>query len=78
MGIDDEAALSSFFDTAVARPTLGVVYGRRRIGKSTLLVREAEKRSGFYFEATRVATPVQLERLGRDFLACSKRTQDVY
>ena len=65
VGTDNQAALSSFFDTAVTRPTLGVVYGRRRIGKSTLLVRESQKRSGFYFEATRVATPVQLERLGR-------------
>lgn len=43
---------------------LGLVYGRRRIGKSTLLVEEAAARQGFYFEATRVETPAQLRRLG--------------
>jgi AAA+ ATPase superfamily predicted ATPase len=40
------------------------MYGRRRIGKSTLLVEEVGQRGGFYFEATRVETAVHLERLG--------------
>jgi AAA+ ATPase superfamily predicted ATPase len=40
------------------------MYGRRRIGKSTLLVEEVEQRGGFYFEATRVETAVHLDRLG--------------
>lgn len=50
--------------SGVPRPTLGLVYGRRRIGKSTLLVGRVAAHDGFYFEATRVETSVQLERLG--------------
>jgi len=57
-------ALSSFLDSPADRALLGMVYGRRRIGKSTLLVEQTRLRSGFYFEATRVDTPVQLEQLG--------------
>ena len=60
----DQAALNAFLDSPVVRPTLGIVYGRRRIGKSTMLVKQVEDRGGFYFEAIRVETPVQLERLG--------------
>lgn len=61
---EHQQQLASFLDTDVERPLLGLVYGRRRIGKSTLLVEETARRGGLYFEATRVATPVQLERLG--------------
>ncbi len=57
-------ALRAFLDGSADRPTLGLVYGRRRIGKSTLLLDECERRDGFYFEATRVETAVHLERLG--------------
>lgn len=57
-------ALTDFIEAPVERALLGLVYGRRRIGKSTLLVAESRARSGFYYEATRVETPVQLERLG--------------
>ena len=60
----DVDALRTFLDGRADRPTLGLVYGRRRIGKSTLLVAESEQRGGFYFEATRVETAVHLERLG--------------
>ena len=60
----DQAAISDFFDSPAQRPLLGLVYGRRRIGKSTMLVREVEQRGGFYFEAIKVSTPTQLERLG--------------
>lgn len=60
----DRQTLARFLDNEVARPTLGLVYGRRRIGKSTLLVEQTRARGGFYFEATRVETPVQLARLG--------------
>ncbi|MFO7778772.1 MAG: hypothetical protein R6V28_10490, partial [Nitriliruptoraceae bacterium] len=60
----DVAALRAFLDGRAKRPTLGLMYGRRRIGKSTLLVDEVGQRGGFYFEATRVETPVHLERLG--------------
>jgi AAA+ ATPase superfamily predicted ATPase len=60
----DIEALRTFLDGRATRPTLGLLYGRRRIGKSTLLVDEVRQRGGFYFEATRVATAVHLERLG--------------
>jgi len=60
----DVAALRAFLDGRAKRSTLGLMYGRRRIGKSTLLVDEVGQRGGFYFEATRVETPVHLERLG--------------
>ena len=60
----DVAALRAFLDGRARRPTLGLMYGRRRIGKSTLLVEEVGQRGGLYFEATRVETPVHLERLG--------------
>jgi hypothetical protein len=61
---EDHRALASFLGGGADRPTLGLLYGRRRIGKSTLLVDEVSRRGGFYFEATRVAAPLQLERLG--------------
>ena len=60
----DQAAVDSFLDSPADRPLLGIVYGRRRIGKSTMLVKQVADRGGFYFEAIRVETPVQLERLG--------------
>ena len=53
-----------FVDSAATRPTLGLVYGRRRIGKSTLLEAVARERGGFYWEATRSEAPIQLARLG--------------
>jgi AAA+ ATPase superfamily predicted ATPase len=65
VGVEDAEQLARFFDNPIGRPTLGLMYGRRRIGKSTLLVHEVQARKGFYFEATRVETPVQLERLGK-------------
>ena len=60
----EQAAVNDFLDSPAQRSLLGLVYGRRRIGKSTMLVREVEKRHGFYFEAIKVSTPTQLERLG--------------
>jgi uncharacterized protein len=60
----DKAALETFLDSSIERPLLGLVYGRRRIGKSTMLVEQTHRRGGFYFEAIRAETPVQLERLG--------------
>ncbi|TVR58901.1 MAG: ATP-binding protein [Gemmatimonadales bacterium] len=56
--------LQAFIDSAVPRNTLGLLYGRRRIGKSTLLVSLVEARQGFYWEATRGEPAVQLARLG--------------
>lgn len=56
--------LQAFIDSAASRSTLGLLYGRRRIGKSTLLVSLVEARQGFYWEATRGEPAVQLARLG--------------
>lgn len=56
--------LEQFIDGPAARTTLALVYGRRRIGKSTLLSKITKARRGFYWEATQAKTPIQLERLG--------------
>lgn len=67
MGRDEEThALRGFLDSGAARSTLGLVYGRRRIGKSTLLLGETEARGGFYYEAARVEAAEQLDRLGAE------------
>jgi uncharacterized protein len=56
--------LEAFIDSSAPRNTLGLLYGRRRIGKSTLLVSLVAARQGFYWEATRGEPAVQLARLG--------------
>jgi AAA+ ATPase superfamily predicted ATPase len=56
--------LERFVDSGADRHTLGLVYGRRRIGKSTLLEALAHDRGGFYWEATRTESAIQLARLG--------------
>ncbi|MEX0843308.1 MAG: ATP-binding protein [Gemmatimonadota bacterium] len=56
--------LETFLDSPVERHTLGLMYGRRRIGKSTLLHAMVRARSGFYWEATRGEPAVHLARLG--------------
>src|SRR5690625_2043576 len=40
-----------------AAPSLVVLYGRRRIGKSTLILRALQARPHVYFQATRVTDP---------------------
>lgn len=79
----DRDHIERFLGSGVDHPTLALVYGRRRIGKSTLLSRVAREHEGFYWEATRSATAVQLERLGeapsapepfRQSCSCSPRT----
>jgi len=65
--MDQDAArarIETFVDSGVPQHTLGLLYGRRRIGKSTLLESLAAARGGFYWEATRGETAVHLERLG--------------
>lgn len=64
--MDVHGVVEEFLASPVDRATLGLVYGRRRIGKSTMLVAAVERHSGFYFEATRGAGPAQLESLGRE------------
>ena len=56
--------IERFLDSEVGHPTLGLVYGRRRIGKSTLLEGVASDRGGLYWEATRAEPAVHLARLG--------------
>jgi AAA+ ATPase superfamily predicted ATPase len=61
---DYRESVAGFVDSGVGHHTLGLVYGRRRIGKSTLLEGFAHERSGFYWEATRKEAPLQLADLG--------------
>jgi len=49
------ATLTREFDRS--RPALVVLYGRRRVGKSTLLLHAMGKRPHIYYQATRVADP---------------------
>lgn len=56
--------VDGFVDSGADRHTLALVYGRRRIGKSTLLEALANDRGGFYWEATRTESTIQLTRLG--------------
>ncbi len=56
--------LERFLDSKVSHHTLGLLYGRRRIGKSTLLDELTATRGGFYWEATRGESAVHLTRLG--------------
>lgn len=64
----DQAAsrgpIEAFFDSGLDHATLGLVYGRRRIGKSTLLEALTAEREGFYWEATRGEPAIHLARLG--------------
>jgi AAA+ ATPase superfamily predicted ATPase len=59
-----QGIVERFVDSGVENPTLGLLYGRRRIGKSTLLARLTAARGGFYWEATRGETAIHLARLG--------------
>ena len=61
---EEEQQVETFLDGVTPRPTLAIVSGRRRIGKSTMLVRQVAERRGFYFEATEVTAKTLLERLG--------------
>lgn len=61
---DYRSHVETFLDSGADRHTLGLVYGRRRIGKSTLLEAVANDRGGFYWEATRTESAIQLARLG--------------
>lgn len=56
--------LERFLGSDVGHHTLGLVYGRRRIGKSTLLDELTLAHGGFYWEATRGEAGVHLARLG--------------
>lgn len=63
--LSSRGPVEGFLGSGVDRHTLGLVYGRRRIGKSTLLEGIAREREGFYWEATRGESATHLERLGK-------------
>ena len=46
---------------ARARPSLAVVLGRRRVGKSTMLLEAIRDRRAVYFQATKATLSVNLE-----------------
>lgn len=64
VSINYRQIVDNFIDSGAEWATLGMVYGRRRIGKSTLLNSVSTSRQGFYWEATRTESRVQLARLG--------------
>lgn len=61
----DWRALVSYVENQQREPTLGVVSGRRRQGKTFLLTALAEATGGFYFEAEEAAEAEALRLLGR-------------
>lgn len=61
---ESRAVVERFLGSGVERNTLALVYGRRRIGKSTLLSHVARDLGGFYWEATRGESAIHLSRLG--------------
>ncbi len=58
-------ALARFVDSQAAGPRLGVVFGRRRQGKSLLLHSMCEATGGFYHVATQTNAADALAQLGR-------------
>ena len=58
------AALSSYVHSPQALPSLGVVSGRRRQGKTYLLAALAEATSGFYFAGDEATEADSLRRFG--------------
>jgi AAA+ ATPase superfamily predicted ATPase len=78
LGRDAELAdLRAEFDAA--RPSLVIMFGRRRVGKSTLIQRALEDRPFVYFQATRDTDRANLdafkdavaERVGQDPILAS-------
>src|SRR5690606_27714004 len=53
-------------DAAAAAGGLMVVYGRRRIGKTRLLLHWMERHRGMYSQAIEAALPIQLDQTYRD------------
>jgi uncharacterized protein len=53
-------------DSAVAVGGLVVIFGRRRVGKTRLLVRWLAKRKGFYSQAIEATTAQQLDQVFQD------------
>jgi hypothetical protein len=57
-------ALTAFATSGVSGPSLGLVWGRRRVGKSYLLETLAEQTGGFYYQAIRGSSAEALRDLG--------------
>lgn len=65
VGRDTEwAQIREFVTSKTESPTLGIVWGRRRVGKSFLLQAMAEQSGGFYYEAIRGSSAEALRDLG--------------
>lgn len=60
----EQAALSGFARGKNSGATLGIVWGRRRVGKSFLLETLVQEAGGFYFEAQRGSSAEALRELG--------------
>lgn len=58
------ALLGEFAESEESHASLGIVWGRRRVGKSFLLQLLVEQTGGFYFEATRGSSAEALRELG--------------
>ena len=48
-------------ELTISRASLAIVYGRRRVGKSTLIREAVEKRPHVFYQATRVTSSLNLE-----------------
>ena len=60
----EQSRLMQFINSGDRGATLGIVWGRRRVGKSFLLEGLAEQTGGFYFHATRGSSAEALRDLG--------------
>jgi uncharacterized protein len=58
-------ALTSFVESGEPHATLGVVWGRRRVGKSFLLESITDQTNGFYYESVRGSSGEALNEVGR-------------
>ncbi len=58
--------LTDFANSGEASASLGIVWGRRRIGKSFLLQDLSEQMRGFYYHALRGSSAEALRDLGED------------
>jgi hypothetical protein len=63
------AALDAFIGAERPGASLGIVYGRRRQGKTYLLETIAQETGGFYFAALNQSSRQNLDRLGRAYEA---------
>jgi uncharacterized protein len=64
--ITEWAQLTEFADDTSAHATLGIVWGRRRVGKSLLLETLVAERRGFYHHAIRGSSAQALRALSED------------